>query len=87
MFFRNRDRRLIDERLTIMALNLTNLTNVLASLVTALQQQNASVQQLIAAHTDTAAQAQVDALTQTASQVADSVNTSTAQINAALAAS
>lgn len=84
MFFTRRDRRTLDERLTAMALNLANLTTVMSSLVTALQVQNQSIQALIAAHTDTASQAQVDSLAQSTQTVVDSVNQSTATINAAL---
>lgn len=84
MFFTRRDRRTLNERLTVMALNLANLTNVMSNLVAALQAQNQSIQALIAAHTDTAAQAQVDQLATSAQAVVDTVTASTVTINTAL---
>jgi hypothetical protein len=56
----------------------------MSSLVTALQAQNQSIQALIAAHTDTASQAQVDQLATQAQTVVDTVNQSTATITTAL---
>lgn len=74
------------KELKIMALDLSKLHDAVAALSAAVSTEATSINSLIAAHTDPAAQAAVDAAVQAVGLVTSSVQAATSQINAALPA-